>query len=83
MRRMPLYAHTERSDASAFKVQLATPRRGIRKDAEEKIEGGRFEFWIREKFLFSLGASKKNGFFLAPTPPSLIVLKFQRACLNF
>ena len=43
---------------------------------EEKLNG-RFEFWIREKFLFSLGPPKKMDFF-SPQASQRYVFSLQR-----
>jgi hypothetical protein len=70
-----------RTIATAAATVATKSRRAIRKDAEEKLEVA-LEFWNREKFLFGLRASQKNGFFLAPTPQR-VAFEVSNACLNF
>jgi hypothetical protein len=62
---MPLYAHAGRSDASVLQgVQLATPEpTRIRKDAEEKLEGGAIlNSGFVKNFCLALGLQKKRIF---------------------
>ena len=59
----------------SFKVQLATPEpTGIRKDAEEKLEGAILNSGFVKNFCLAWGPPKKMDFF---SPRPLAALRFQ------